>query len=457
GYIGFSIPFAMSLSALLCKSIEVNFFKLIYPWVLISFSFLTGGITFGSWWAYYELGWGGWWFWDPVENASLMPWISSLALIHSLVLSKSRNRFFMLSLFLVIITFLLCLLGIFLVRSGIISSVHSFTDSGIRGMYLSIIFLGIGIVSIFIYLLRFNFINSKVEIDVFSKESFLLVVIILLLVSLFVILLGTYYPLFIDIFFDKKISVGSPYYNHVIIPIFLVISFLIPVGLLFDWVKTRKVDENLWVLFFFSLFSCIVLSLYLKNILIFFETFSFIWVFYGSIYYLFRRSEFVFGVKYFFKKFLVFIPHISVSFIIFGITISSFYSIEKDVILRIDDCVKIGNYSFIYNKMFKKNSANYISNVAEILVLKDGCEFTRMYPEKRMFFASGIVMTEVSIYPSLIFDFYVSLGRNFDSDSWTFRFYYKPFIRFIWLGGLLIMIFSFYNSVLSLGFYRYIK
>ena len=289
GYTGFVIPFAFALSILLMNKVVFFYFKVIYPWVLMPFVFLTLGIVIGSWWAYYELGWGGWWFWDPVENAALIPWLSSIAVIHALSISKVRFGFFRLSLVLSIITFIFCLLGVFLVRSGIINSIHAFSGNN-RGIYLVLILLFVFIISLYIYIVNNKFIYKKIVITFFSKESILFLNIIFLCVVIFIVLLGTYYPTFIDLFFNKKISVGSPYFNVTVVPILCLVFLFIPFGFFLKWVKFISFDKNiLYILFFSIIIGFLVSYSYNKDIILFniFVISLGIWIILGCFYYIF--------------------------------------------------------------------------------------------------------------------------------------------------------------------------
>jgi len=438
GYAGFVIPFVFSLSVLLNRKIILNYFNFIYPWILMPFVFLTLGIVIGSWWAYYELGWGGWWFWDPVENAALIPWLSSIALIHAFSISKVRFGFFKLSLILSIATFIFCLLGIFLVRSGVINSVHAFASNN-RGIYLIIILLFVFFSSIYIYIVNYKFIYRKIFLSLFSKESVLFINIIFLLVSIFIILLGTYYPSIVDLFFNKKISVGAPYFNFTVVPILCIISIFIPFGLCLKWVKNDFINKNIFYIFIFSLILGLLISYYYDKDIIIFSILGIsagIWILLGCSYYGFHKNIFRFNIIYCIRQLCLIFSHMSVGIIILGITVSSFYSIEKDISIKIGDKVNILNYDFVFNKMLKKEGSNYISDIAEFVVIKNNKELTCMYPEKRIFYISGISMTEVSIYPSLFYDLYIALGKNIGADNWSCRIYYKPFIRWIWFGGI---------------------
>lgn len=447
GYIGFSIPFSFVISSLFLKQFDFISLKYVYGWILLSFSFLTGGITFGSWWAYYELGWGGWWFWDPVENISLVPWLSCLALIHSLFFNVKKNEFSKLSIFLVILTYLFCLLGIFFVRSGLISSVHSFTDSSYRGLYLFLLFLFIFFVSFFLYIFRIfsiKFDNFKFG---FSRASVLLFIIILIFISIFTILLGTYYPLFVDYFFYKRLSVGAPYYLKTVVPVFVFVLFFIPLGVVLNWSFVGRFNRYLMYSIFFSILLSLLALFFLENKLAIFGFFLCIWIFLGCILYFLKYKLYDFSYKYFLDKMFIFLFHFFVIFIVLGINISAYFSVEKDVVLKVGDKVSVSNYEFVFNKFFTKDGCNYVSDVAEIVVLKNNSDFCKLYPERRLYFVSGATMTETAIYIDLFFDLYISLNKSFDVDYWSFRLHHKPFVRFIWLGGILLMVVSFFRFI----------
>lgn len=431
GYIGFAFPFSFALSILLLGKIKLYYFRYIYIFSLFALIFLTSGILLGSWWAYYELGWGGFWFWDAVENASFMPWLSGIILLHILVLLKYHNSFYKIALFFSILTFLFCLLSIFIVRSGIITSVHTFATSGNRTFYFFLIFFIVFLSSLFIYFFRIKLFNTGFNFKFISKDTILFMSITLIIIALITVFFGTFYSFFIDLFFKINISVGSSYFNGTVVPILLCAIFLIPFGLFLSWSNLSNFSYNLMIVFLISIFAFLYV-IYSLNILfsffIYFCLFVIIFAFISLIFYLFIRFIT-------FNVLIIFLSHFGIVLISIGITISSFFSLEKDVVLKIGENIKVHNYDIVLNRILKKNGENYISYVGEFFIKKNNVIIKKLYPEKRMFYVSGLTMTEASIVSYFLTDFYLALGNKLDANQWGCRIYYKPFILFIWIGG----------------------
>lgn len=451
GYIGFAFPFSFALSILLLGRLKLYYFKYLYIFSLFSLIFLTSGILLGSWWAYYELGWGGFWFWDPVENASFMPLLSGIILVHILVLLKHHKSFYKLSLFFSIITFLFCLLSIFIVRSGIINSVHSFAASGNRMYYFFSLFFVIFLFSLFVFFSRLNFFNTSIQYKLFSKDIILFVSVIFIIVALLTVLFGTFYPLLIDIIFNINISVGSSYFNGTVVPILLFSLSLIPFALFINW-------SNL-IISYFNIIKVFLISSCLFFFIIYYYGFLFSMSLYICLFIIiFALTSMVFYLFLeilTFNRIIIFLSHSGIVLVLIGVSISSFFSLEKDIILEIGDETKIGDYNVALNRVFKKNGENYISYVGEFFIKKDNKIVNTLYPEKRMFYVSGLSMTEASIKSYFLTDFYIALGNKMENNSWGCRIYYKPFIILIWTGGLFCII-SFLFLFISL-FFKYIK
>ena len=435
GYVGMSVPFAFVLAALIRGKLDSTWLRWSRPWTLVAFAFLTFGITLGSWWAYYELGWGGWWFWDPVENASFMPWLAAVALIHSLSVSEKRGAFKHWTVLLAIAGFSLSLLGTFLVRSGVITSVHSFASDPERGVYL-LIFLAIAVSgSLLLYGLRAKQMQSSNSFAILSKESLLLMNNVLFTGALFTVLLGTLFPLFLDAFNLSKISVGKPYFEAVFVPIMIPAVFLMVLGSFVRWKgddKSRLIKQltPLWLGIIAITLSAIIWT---TNIPALIAVFVFVWIIFHSVYqFILRRKTLSFS----FVGMLT--AHIGIAIFVLGATITTQFGIEKDVKVELGKVVQVAGIDWRFDGVSDLVGANYTGTKGKITALIDGKEIP-LVAEKRHY-ATGMPMTEAAIDASITRDLYVALGEKLGKDSWSFRIYYKPLIRLIWLGGLLIML-----------------
>lgn len=433
GYVGLAVPFAFVLSALIRGQLDSTWLRWSRPWTLTAWSFLTIGIVLGSWWAYYELGWGGWWFWDPVENASFMPWLIATALVHSLSVSEKRAAFKHWSVLLAISGFSLSLLGTFLVRSGVLTSVHSFAADPARGVFILIFLIIVIGGSLGLYAWRANLMKSVNKFTLFSRETALLINNILLVVATFSVLLGTLYPLLLDSLNLGKISVGSPYFNAVFVPIMLPLVMVMAIGGFFRWKKDTptRIIKSLKIIWIIALLSLIIVMIFINNNYAILAWFLFIWIVIHSLYLLYKNGfqnlSFIGMI----------VAHIGVAVFILGATITTQFGIEKDIKMSINEKIKLNDYEFIFKgvKNFSKN--NYQGHKGNVEVLKNNNIVTTLQPEKR-FYSSGMPMTEAAIDPSLYRDLYVALGEELSNGDWSLRIYYKPLIRLIWLGGILI-------------------
>ena len=443
GYVGLSVVFSFAVTCLLKNDFKPEWAKWIRPWALMSWSFLTLGIALGSWWAYYELGWGGWWFWDPVENASFMPWLITTALIHSLITCEQKSMFKNWTILLSIIAFSLSLLGTFLVRSGILTSVHSFANDPARGAFILLFLAIITGSALILYLKNSPKMNDKTSFNFFSKESFFLINNILLVTATFTILLGTMYPLVLDILGLEKISVGVPYYNSVFLPLMIPLVFLagyIPILFLSKKVKSQGQSK-----YFFTSFIIIILVSLLSNSLfnvynlsIFIGFFLFAWITLNLIYDFISKLISTGSIRFFFKNIGMFMAHLGLALFVIGATVVENNKIEKEVIMNLNEKLDVGGYSFEFVDINENMGPNYSSVIGHFRVYINNEFVTDMYPEKRLYNSSEMPMTEAGIDPGFKRDLYITLGTMIDQDKWSVRIYHKPLIRFIWICALMM-------------------
>ena len=444
GYVGLSVVFSFAIACCFEKEFKKEWAQWIRPWVLGAWAFLTLGIALGSWWAYYELGWGGWWFWDPVENASFMPWLMSTALIHSVIATGEKGIFKSWTILLSIFTFSLSLLGTFLVRSGILISVHSFASDPSRGIFILLmlfILIGGGLLA---YGMNSRKFVDDSEVKLFSKEGFFLLNNILLITSTFTILLGTMYPLFLDVLGFEKISVGVPYYNAVFIPLMIPLMLLVgyvPI-LLSKSVKNKQVTQLL-VIVAISVILSLIFSI--QSILFFIGVFSVVWIIMNIIFDL--SLTYKNSIK--FKNRLgMYFAHFGLAIFILGASVSENTKIEKELVLELGETTKIGSFEYTLERLNEFKSMNYDAIIATVLVSKDQKFITTINPEKRLYHSSESPMTEAGIHARLDRDLYVSLGNMIDDNKWSIRIYDKPLIRFIWIGTIFMII----GSIFSIRF-----
>jgi cytochrome c-type biogenesis protein CcmF len=449
GYVGFSVAFAFAIAALMGGHLDAAWARWSRPWTAIAWMFLTIGIALGSWWAYYELGWGGWWFWDPVENASFMPWLVGTALMHSLAVAEKRGSFKSWTVLLAIFAFSLCLLGTFLVRSGVLTSVHAFATDPARGVFI-LFFLAVVVGgSLLLYAWRAPSVKGVGGFQLFSKETMLLCNNVLLVVATASVLLGTIYPLILDALGLGKISVGPPYFNSVFLPIMLVLMVFLAIG---PHVRWKKDDPKRLMTKLGSLFGAsIILSLIFSYAL--YESFSFgviislvlsFWIVLSVLADLRARLKnkpgFWSGLKLLPREFYsMSIAHIGMAVFAIGVALTSTYSVERDVRMAPGDSVELGGYKFTFQSVEEVQGPNYKASIGQVQVSQNGQDITLLGAEKRFYFVKNMPMTEAAIDAGLFRDLYVSLGEPLpNSDAWAVRVYYKPFIRWIWLGSLIM-------------------
>ena len=454
GYVGTSVVFSLAIAALLSGKLDTAWARWSRPWITVAWCFLTIGIALGSGWAYYELGWGGWWFWDPVENASFMPWLLGTALIHSLAVTEKRGGFKMWTALLAILTFSMSLLGTFLVRSGVITSVHAFATDPERGIFI-LIFLAILIGgSLTLFSIRAPKAVAGEEFDLVSKDSMLLTNNILLLVAAAAVLLGTLYPLILEALGLGKLSVGKPYFDAVFVPLMTPALFLMGVGPITRWRNAKPIDlltQLRWALgatVVSAVFAPFVLRSWTPGIG--FGLFLAIWITSASFVNLFNRikshpataisalraqSASYYGML---------IAHIGVAVFIFGVTMVNGFEEEKDLRMSAGTSNSLAGYDFVLNNIQQVQGENYVAAQANITVTKDNQFVTIMKPEKRKYFSSQMLMTEAAIHTSFSGDLYISMAEAISNTEWGVKIQFKPFINWIWGGAFLIALGGFF-------------
>lgn len=463
GYVGFAVSFAFAISALIEGEWNATWARWARPWTIAAWSFLTVGVALGSWWAYYELGWGGWWFWDPSENASVIPWLSGTALMHSLAVTDKRDSYKVWTLVLSLSTFSLSLLGTFLIRSGVLTSVHSFTNDPARGRFI-LIFMGIVVFSaLLLFIFRGNKVKTRPNFSAVSKDMFLLLNNVLLIVACFIVTYGTLYPLFAD-FFGKKISVGAPWFNTLFpIPVVLIFA-LMGIGPLLKWKKDdfSKLKNLLLKIALISILTSLLAIWGMGSFYwwVFIGLTLALWVGLTSVYGLSRSSRNASGLldkisKLTFATIGMHLAHIGVAVLMIGVVLTSYYSEEKDVRLATGESQSIAEYRFTMDKVEQILQDNYQATRATFSIYEDEKLLTRLYPEKRFYLAGKQTMTEADIDAGIFRDLYVALGEPLSSDgnAWSVRLYVKPFIRWIWLGALMMGI----GGIIALSDKRYRK
>ena len=443
GYVGMAVAFAFAVSALMSGRLDAAWARWSRPWTVVAWTFLTFGIGLGSWWAYYELGWGGWWFWDPVENASLMPWLVGTALIHSLMVTEKRGSFKAWTVLLAIAAFSLSLLGTFLVRSGVLTSVHAFASDPKRGVFV-LIFLAVVVgASLTLFAWRAPRVALGGRMELVSRESFLLANSVLLVVATAAVLLGTIYPLIIDALNLGKLSVGPPYFNAVFAPLLVPTVFLIIPGSVARWrdANMREIAFKLRWTFAGAVALAVLLPFVLGgwSLGAAFGLFLGCWVALGTAQQVIARvtkpgriSASFWGQH---------MAHLGMAVLVIGITGVKCYEVERDVRMQIGDVVTIAPYTFRLNSLDEVRGPNYKAVRADVQVLRNDKIIEILQPEKRRYFSSAMAMTEAGIDSGFMRDLYVSLGEPLDDarTEWSMRVYYKPFVPWLW-GGVLLMV-----------------
>ena len=461
GYVGFSVAFAFSIAALLGGQLDAAWARWSRPWTILAWIFLTVGIMAGSNWAYYELGWGGWWFWDAVENASFMPWLVGTALIHSLAVTEKRGSFKAWTVLLAICAFSLSLLGTFLVRSGVLTSVHAFATDPRRGIFiLAFLVIVIG-GSLLLFAWRASTVGRGGKFDVVSRESFLLANNVLLAVAALSVLLGTLYPLFLDALNLGKISVGPPYFDAVFAPLMAPAIFLMGVGPIARW-KEASLPElamRLRWAFGISIATAVILPLMLGNFtpMIGLGLFLAFWVFASTAELVYQRLgksdlPLMGRIKANSRSWWgMVIAHLGVAVFVLGVTIVKGFESEIAVKMLPGDVAHLAGYDFTFDGVVDSQGPNYEVSRGQIHVTKNGVLRTILEPEKRLYTVTNMPMTEAGISPHLIHDLYASLGESLDGGAWSVRIYHKPMVEWVWFGCLMMA----FGGFLALADKRY--
>ena len=449
GYVGFSVAFAFSIAALLSGQVDSAWARWSRPWTNVAWLFLTLGIALGSWWAYYELGWGGWWFWDPVENASFMPWLIGTALMHSLAITEKRGTFKAWTALLAIFAFSLSLLGTFLVRSGVLTSVHAFASDPERGVFI----LGFLVVvvggSLALFAWRAPMLKSAAQTSLLSRDTALLLNNIFLAVVTAAILLGTLYPIAVDAM-GSKISVGPPYFNLMFFVLTAPLGILIGIGMLVRWRSddfSRLRGKLLW-----PAVAALALGLVLSLTQSTWELMAFVgltmaaWIAFTAIVAIherLRNRSLMAALRSTPAGFYgMLLGHAGIAVFIVGVTLTSLYTVEKDLRMAPGDSYSVGGYEFTFHGVRDFNVANYVATRGGFSVRSvDGDYGVDLFPEKRIYRVQQSPMTEAAIDAGFTRDLFIALGEPLDErGAWAIRVYYKPFIRWIWLGAIIMAV-----------------
>ena len=449
GYVGFSVAFAFAIAALLSGRLDAAWARWSRPWTNIAWAFLGAGITLGSWWAYYELGWGGWWFWDPVENASLMPWLVGTALIHSLAVTEKRGVFKSWTLLLAIFAFSLSLLGTFLVRSGVLTSVHAFASDPERGFFILVLLLLTIGGSLTLYAFKAPNVKSESSFGWLSREMLLLINNVFLVVMAITVLLGTLYPLLIDALGSGKISVGPPYFNALFVPIMSLLALSMGVSGAARWRQTSisGLKKQLLVPAIISLVVGLVFPFIYGdgfNFRVFLGITVSTWIIATTAKEFkdkFRNTNSITAKlsQLTLSYYGMMLAHLGVAVVAIGITLVSTYSEERDMRMAPGDKIELADYQFEFKGAKKVKGANFTADEGTIVITLEGEPVVTLYPQKRHYTVKRSMMTEASIDPGLFRDLYLAMGEPLgNGGAWAIRVHYKPYVRWLWLGGLLM-------------------
>ena len=451
GYVGFAVAFAFAVAALLGQQVNRDWVRWSRPWTHVAWAFLTLGIALGSWWAYYELGWGGWWFWDPVENASFMPWLVGTALIHSQAVTEKRGTFRNWTLILAITTFSLCLLGTFLVRSGVLTSVHAFAADPTRGVFILTYLFVISGGALLLFALRAPGMVQGSTFSGFSRETLLLLNNLLLTVIAAMVLTGTLYPLLLDALDAGKISVGPPYFG-LLFAIFLVpLVALLPLGFQVRWQKDDlgRALREFWLPAAFALTAAVATAVWLPSAGAWgiAGAAGAFWIMVATLQHYLRRMRAIKGRLLPRSETGMTLAHFGVGLFLVGASLTNAVSTEKHLRMDPGDSFDLAGYSFQFEGTRHVEGPNFAADEGTFIVYKAGERVATMHPQKRHY-RSGQSMTEAALDPGLTRDLYISLGEPLDAQgrAWAVRLYHKPFIRFIWLGALMMMAGGFFAA-----------
>jgi cytochrome c-type biogenesis protein CcmF len=455
GYVGLAVPFSFAMAALWAGRFDSAWARWSRPWALLAWSFLTLGIALGSWWAYYELGWGGWWFWDPVENASLMPWLMATALIHSLAVTEKRGVFKAWTVLLAILAFGLSLLGTFLVRSGVLTSVHAFAADPSRGLFVLGILVAVVGSSLLLFALQGWKLSAESRYALWSRESLLAMNNLILVVAASVVVLGTLYPLIADVFALGRVSVGAPYFNSLFVPLTWLLLVFMAIAPVTSWKQQSGQFRHHLMMPAIATASTALLvggGFYLlvtgKHALMTGCTVALcIWVLGLLLWDLLQKIKSTSSVSIAASRLRrsywgMLLAHVGLLVLMMGVTLTTHMSNERDVALKQGQAISLAGYQFHFDSIHTIKAPNYNATVATFSVRKDGHLVAMLYPEKRVYVAQNSPMTEAAIDGNLFRDLYVALGEPLDAQNlkstWAVRVYYKPFVRWLWMGALLM-------------------
>ncbi len=450
GYVGFAISFAMVVASLVSGCFDAAVARWIRPWTMISWGFLTAGIILGAWWAYYELGWGGWWFWDPVENASLMPWLLGTALVHSLIVSEKRGVFNYWTILLAIFAFALSLLGTFIVRSGVLTSVHAFAVDPDRGMALLILFFSLSFIALALFAFRVNLWQGEVRFLLWSKETAFLLINGLFAVAASAVLVGTFYPMVFTAMNWGSISVGAPYFNHVFTPLVLLLMVAMGIAVVLRW-KSVPTKQILWRLYLLPVAVLLAVALTMQTLTQVAYTLQIlptifislaIWIILTHLPYL----RYMWQIRPLAMR----LAHIGFAICVIGAMMNSYYGDEKGVRLKPNESATLAGFSFTYDDNQDVIGANYTAERAIFKIAKENETLAKVAPERRYYDVRTMTMAEVGLYHHFLDDIYIVMGDKFGNLEYAFRLHYKPYVRALWLGGI-VMVFA---SLLALFGYR---
>ena len=461
GYVGFSVVFAFAIAALLSGRMDAAWARWSRPWANVAWAILTVGIALGSWWAYYELGWGGWWAWDPVENPPMITWLFGTALIHSLAVTEKRGMFKSWTVLLAILAFSGSLLGTFITRSGLLTSVHAFASDPSRGFFiLGILGISIG-GSLLLYALRAPLMKGSFGFEYTSREFFLLVNNVILVVSAASIFLGTLFPMVYQAVTDDLISIGPPYFNTIFVPLMMLLFVFVGIGPLSRWKQTSwtYLAAQLGKVLFASLLVGLIFPLIVLSKFSVAATITLIlasWIVFAigkdiSNKVANKRST-LRGLKSLSLSYYgMVLAHIGIAVMLIGAALTSFFSEERSVLLAPGESVELGGYLFTLEGSARIEGPNYIGDEAELTVVNDGKVLTVLYPQRRLYVASGTPSTEMAIDAGFFRDLFVTLGEEKGAGAWSMTLYVKPFVRWIWLGAIFMAI----GGTLAAGDKRY--
>ncbi|VGM95682.1 Cytochrome c-type biogenesis protein CcmF [uncultured Avibacterium sp.] len=442
GYVGFAVNFALTLATLLSGHFDAALARWTRPWVLVSWFFLTLGIMLGAWWAYYELGWGGWWFWDPVENASLMPWLLGLGLLHSLSVSEQRGVFHYWTILFSLFAFAFSLLGTFIVRSGVLTSVHAFAMDGERGMALLMLFFLLTTCSLTLFALKVNVRpgeNRAVHFSFFSKESLMLIANILVAVATASVFLGTFYPMLFSTMGWGSISVGAPYFNTIFLPLIVLalLAMIFVVSAFWKKIHRTLLRRNVFLLIPACGLAYAMIAFTIQNDeTLHFQTLPFalislaFWLLGVTLWGAWRSLSL--------KRWAMVIAHCGLALTVIGATMSSYFASEIGVRLSPNQSQMLNGYAFHYLGFRNELGPNYTSEVAQFEITKNGEKITALYPERRYYEVRTMNMSEVGLYWNLLGDIYIVMGDKLGAGEFSFRLHYKPFVRWLWIGATLM-------------------